>query len=72
MIPYFALDREFEALREPILDCVEEVFRSGQLLQGPWIAELESSLAALAGRKHAVALNSCTDALYFAFAALGI
>ena len=72
MIPYFALDREFEALREPILACVEDVFRTGQLLQGPWVAELEASLAALAGRRHAVAVNSCTDALYFAFAALGI
>lgn len=72
MIPYFALDREFETLREPILGRVEEVFRSGQLLQGPWIADFEASLAALAGRRHAVALNSCTDALYFAFAALGI
>ncbi|MGH2971984.1 MAG: DegT/DnrJ/EryC1/StrS family aminotransferase [Gaiellaceae bacterium] len=72
MIPYFALDREFESLREPILSRVEDVFRSGQLLQGPWIAELEASLAALAGRRHAVALNSCADALYFAFAALGV
>ena len=72
MIPYFALDREFDALREPIMARVEEVFRSGQLLQGPWIAELESQLAQLSGRKHAVAVNSCTDALYFAFAALGV
>ena len=58
MIPYVALDREFEALREPILTRVEEVFSSGQLLQGPWIAELEASLAAMATRRHAVALNS--------------
>lgn len=72
MIPYFALDREFEALRDPILGRVEDVFRSGQLLQGPWIADFEASLAGLTGRRHAVAMNSCTDALYFAFAALGI
>jgi len=72
VIPYFALDREFEALREPVMARVEDVFRSGQLLQGPWIAELETSLASLAGRRHAVAVNSCTDALYFAFVALGI
>jgi dTDP-4-amino-4,6-dideoxygalactose transaminase len=71
-VPYFALDREFEALREPILERVEQVFRSGQLLQGPWLRELEGALAALTGRRHAVAVNSCTDALYFAFAALGI
>lgn len=72
MIPYFALDREFEELREPILGRVEEVFRSGQLLQGPWIAELEGRLASLAARRHAVVMNSCTDALYLAFASLGI
>ena len=41
MIPYFALDREFEALRDPIMARVEEVFESGQLLQGPWIAGFE-------------------------------
>ncbi|MDE3190113.1 MAG: DegT/DnrJ/EryC1/StrS family aminotransferase [Acidobacteriota bacterium] len=72
MIPYFALDREFEALREPVLARVEEVFRSGQLLQGPWIADFEASLAAMTGRRHAVAVNSCTDALYFALASLRI
>lgn len=71
-VPYFALDREFDALREPILERVEQVFRSGQLLQGPWLRELEGALAALTGRRHAVALNSCSDALYFAFVALGI
>jgi dTDP-4-amino-4,6-dideoxygalactose transaminase len=72
VVPFFALDREFDALREPLLERVEEVLRSGRLLQGPWIAELEGELARLAGRRHAVAVNSCTDALYFGFAALGI
>lgn len=72
MIPYFALDREFEALREPVMARVEEVFRSGRLLQGPWIADFERQLAELAGRRHVVAVNSCTDALYFALAALGV
>ena len=72
LIPYFALDREFEAIREPVLEVVEEVFRSGRLLQGPWIGEFEDELARRTGRRHAVAVNSCSDALYFAFAALGI
>jgi dTDP-4-amino-4,6-dideoxygalactose transaminase len=71
-VPYFALDREFEALREPILERVEQVFKSGQLLQGPWLRELEGALAERTGRRHAVAVNSCADALYFAFVALGI
>lgn len=71
-VPYFALDREFDALREPILERVEEIFRSGQLLQGPHLRAFEEQLAQLTGRRHVVAVNSCTDALYFAFVALGI
>ena len=71
-VPFFALDREFEALREPLLERVEEVLASGQLLQGPWTRGLEEELARRAGRRHAVVVNSCTDALYFALVALGI
>ena len=71
-VPYFALDREFEALRDPILEAVEHVFTSGWLLQGEAIAEFESALLRMTGRTEAVAVNSCTDALYFALAALGI
>ncbi len=72
VVPFFALDREFEAVREPLLERVEQVLRSGRLLQGPWIEELEGTLAELADRRHAVAVNSCTDALYLGFTALGI
>jgi dTDP-4-amino-4,6-dideoxygalactose transaminase len=72
VVPFFALDREFEAVREPLLERVEDVLRSGQLLQGPWTRELEEELAQRAGRRHAVVVNSCTDALFFAFAALGV
>lgn len=71
-VPYFAVDREFETIREPVLAAIEDVLRSGRMLGGPPIAELERELAARAGRRFAVATNSCTDALYFAFDALGI
>ncbi len=72
VVPYFALDREFDAIRGPVLETVEAVLQSGRVLGGPWIGELEVELARLAGRSHAVAVNSCTDALYFALVALGI
>ena len=71
-VPYFAVDREFETIREPVLEAIEQVLRSGRMLGGPPIAEFEREIAARAGRRFAVALNSCTDALYFAFEALGI
>ncbi len=72
VVPFFALDREFEALRAPTLQRIEDVLQSGQLLQGPRLRELEERLAHLAGRRHVVAVNSCTDALYFSFVALGL
>jgi dTDP-4-amino-4,6-dideoxygalactose transaminase len=71
-VPFFGTDREFADLRREILDAVESVLRTGQALQGPPVAELESDVAALAGRRFAVAVNSCTDALYFALVALGV
>jgi dTDP-4-amino-4,6-dideoxygalactose transaminase len=71
-VPFFALDREYEAIREPLLERVDDVLRSGQLLQGPPVAALEQELAQRTGRRHAVVVNSCSDALYFGLAALGI
>jgi dTDP-4-amino-4,6-dideoxygalactose transaminase len=71
-IPFFGLAREFEELRAPLLAAAEDVLRSGQLLQGPAVADLERELARRAGRAHAVAVNSCSDALYFALHTLGV
>jgi dTDP-4-amino-4,6-dideoxygalactose transaminase len=48
------------------------VLRSGQLVCGPRVAELESGLAARTGRLHAVCVSSGTAALYLALDGLGI
>lgn len=71
-MPYYGADREFAAHRDRIMAAVEDVLSSGQALQGGAVAELEDRVAATAGRAHAVAVNSCTDALYFALAAAGV
>lgn len=71
-VPFFALDREYQELREPLLQAFDAVLASGQLLQGDAVPELEERLAGYAHRRHAVAVNSCTDALYFALVAAGI
>ena len=51
---------------------VLEVLRSGQLAQGPMVARLETSFAALVGVRHAIAVNSGTTALVASLQALGI
>jgi perosamine synthetase len=46
--------------------------RSGQLVQGPHVAEFEEAFARYAGARHAVAVSSGTSALVIALAAHGI
>jgi len=51
---------------------VVEVLRSGRLVAGPRVEEMERRLAELTGRKHAVAVSSGTAALLAAMEALGV
>jgi len=51
---------------------VIEVLRSGWVMQGPKVTELEEKIAEYIGIKHAVAVNSGTSALHLALLALGI
>jgi len=71
-VPFFGVAREFAAFRPEIISRIEEVLKSGQVLQGRPISDLENRIASLVGRKYAVATNSCTDALYFALLAADI
>jgi len=71
-VPFHGIEREFQDLREPMLAAVESALASGRALQSPLVERLESELARRADRRHAVAVNSCTDALYFALLAVGV
>lgn len=51
---------------------VNEVIRSGWWGEGPKVAEFEQALAQRYGRKHCIAVNSCTAALHLALLAHGI
>ncbi|MSR47682.1 MAG: DegT/DnrJ/EryC1/StrS family aminotransferase [Planctomycetes bacterium] len=51
---------------------VTAVLRSGWLTTGPRAKELETGIAALLGRRHALALNSATSALFLAYKAAGV
>lgn len=51
---------------------VSEVIRSGWVVQGPKVAELEEAIAKYVGSKHAIAVNSCTSALYISLLLYGV
>jgi dTDP-4-amino-4,6-dideoxygalactose transaminase len=71
-IPYVDLPAQWAEEKEALRACFERVLSSGILIGGPEVEGFEAELAALCGAKHAVALNSGTDALRLAMVALGI
>jgi dTDP-4-amino-4,6-dideoxygalactose transaminase len=71
-IPYVNLAAQYAEEREALLALIDEALRSGAHVGGEAIERLEAELAAFVGVKHAVALNSGTDALMIGLIALGI
>ncbi|QES48792.1 daunorubicin biosynthesis sensory transduction protein DnrJ [Streptomyces venezuelae] len=64
--------REYEAEREDILDAVETVFSSGQLVLGASVQGFEAEFAAYHGAAHCVGVDNGTNAITLALQALGI
>jgi dTDP-4-amino-4,6-dideoxygalactose transaminase len=71
-IPYVNIAAQYAEEREQLLPIIEGVLASGGYVGGDIIEKLEAKLAALCQVKHAVTLNSGTDALIFAMRALDI
>jgi UDP-4-amino-4,6-dideoxy-N-acetyl-beta-L-altrosamine transaminase len=57
---------------EDDIAAVAEVLRGDWLTTGPKVAEFEKALAAVAGARHAVVVNSATAGLHLSMMALGI
>ncbi len=71
-VPYIDLQQRFQEERDELLACVERVLAIGHLVMTPELGAFEERVAAYAGVKHCVGLNSGTDALMMALMALGI
>lgn len=54
------------------IELVNQVLASDMLAMGPFTAEFETGIAALAGRRHGIAVSSGTAGLHLAVRALGI
>jgi dTDP-4-amino-4,6-dideoxygalactose transaminase len=65
-IPFSNLSRQYESIREEILDAIDSVFKTGIMLDGIETIKFESKLAHMCNRKHAVTVNSGTQGLIFA------
>jgi dTDP-4-amino-4,6-dideoxygalactose transaminase len=71
-IPILDLSPEFQQLGPEIMKEVERVFRAGAFIMGPDVKAFEDEAAKYLGVKHAVGLNSGTDALVIGLRALGV
>ncbi len=71
-VPLFDLTRQYETIRTEILNVVDGVLKSGRVILGPNVENLEKEIADYIGVKHAVGVANGSDALYIAVKALGI
>src|SRR6201996_5185974 len=70
--PFWDYRREYEELRGEILAAVDRVFKSGQLILGQEGIAFERDMAGYVGVAGGVGVNSGTDAIYIALAAVGV
>ena len=66
------LKKQYEMLKNDILNKVENVFTSAKYISGPEVDELEDSLAEYVGVKHCITCANGTDALTLALRAWGV
>lgn len=71
-VPYIDLVAQHDTIKDRLLSAVDEVLSTGQFILGPQVEVFEKRFAELCGVKHAIGVNSGTDALIMALCALDI
>jgi dTDP-4-amino-4,6-dideoxygalactose transaminase len=71
-IPMLELSSEIEALWDELNTAIHRVLKSGQFVLGAEVEAFEGEVANYLGVKHAIGVNSGTDALVIGLRALGI
>lgn len=71
-VPFFGKDRYFDTYSNDLMRLMKKVYSHGKVVMGPEIEEFENKLANYCSRKYAIAVGSCTDALYFSLLGIGI
>lgn len=71
-IPILDLKPQYESIKEEIQSAISSVLESGRFIMGPEVQQFEQEVAQYLGVKHAIGVNSGTDALVIGLKALGI
>ncbi|MHB0877014.1 MAG: DegT/DnrJ/EryC1/StrS family aminotransferase [Anaerolineae bacterium] len=71
-VGFYGHVRQYHDLKAELDAAILNVLESGEYVLGPTLGRFEKELAAYFGTKHAIGVNSGTDALWLVFLALGI
>src|SRR5437879_11919392 len=71
-VPFYGHARQYRSIKSEIDEAFHAVIESESYVMGPTLERFENELAHYFGMKHAVGVNTGTDALWFAFKAHGI
>ena len=72
MIKVWDYKKEYELLRNDILEAVDGVFKSGILIFGPNVEEFEKKFSYYHDSKFGIGVGNCTDAITISLKALGV
>lgn len=71
-VSFYGHVRQYHNIQAEIDANIKQVLESGEYVMGPMLKRFEAELAAYCGMKHAIGVNSGTDAIWLALMALGI
>jgi dTDP-4-amino-4,6-dideoxygalactose transaminase len=71
-VPMLDLKRQYDSIREEVMEAVDRVFASQHLIGGPELEAFEQEMRTATGAPVALGCASGTDALWLALAAVGV
>ncbi len=71
-VPYIDLAGQHARIKDELMSAIETVLLKGQFILGEVLQQFETEFAKLCGVKHAIGVNSGTDALILSLRVLGV
>ena len=71
-VPFVDFPAQYRLLQDDIMTAVQEVLSKGDFILRQQVCMLEESIASFLGVRHAIGVNSGTDALYLSLLAAGV
>jgi len=71
-VPFVSYPEHYRSLWDEVMGAVKEVLSKGDLILREQLRQFEANIASFVGVKHAVGVNSGTDALYLSLRTAGI